>query len=290
MDEQKVASAGVHLNVRSSGLPDGPTVLMIHGFPDNGSTWDLIVPLLEPHFHVVTYDVRGTGGSSEPADRKRYGIDLLVDDLVAVIDRVRPDGKPVHLVGHDWGAVQAWEAVMREGTDARLTDRIASYTAIACPGRDLFGYFVKNSLRKRAFGRVARQLSHSWYIGIFQLPFLPELAFRRLGDRIQRGLARSQRLGAAAQWSDTFARDGANGVNLYRANGLAFTRGTTKVPVRLIVPTKDDFLTTALYDDVALFAPDSERVDIVAGHWVIRSHPEVIAEQIAEFVEAKSAV
>lgn len=291
MTEQMVASSGVHLLVRSSGNLDGPTVIMIHGFPDNQSTWDLIVPLLEPHFHVVTYDVRGIGGSSAPADRKGarhdgYGIDRLINDLVAVIDRVRPDGKPVHLVGHDWGAVQAWAAVMREANDSRLTGRIASYTAIACPGLDLFGHFVKTGFRERAAGRIARQLGHSWYIGFFQIPFLPELAFRRLGKRIHHTMARTQKLGAASQWSDTFARDGANGVNLYRANGLEFTHGTTKVPVRLIVPTKDSFLSTAVYDDVALFAPDSERIDIVAGHWVIRTDPEVIADKVRDFVRA----
>ena len=177
---------------------------------------------------------------------------------------------------------------MREGSDARLSNRIASYTAIACPGLDLFGHFVKTGFRERAAGRIARQLGRSWYIGFFQLPFLPELAFRRLGKRIHHTMARTQELDAAAQWSDTFPRDGANGVNLYRANRLQFTHGTTNVPVRLIVPTKDTFLSTAVYDDVALFAPDSERIDIVAGHWVIRTHPEAIAAKITEHVEAHS--
>lgn len=288
MREQKVASSGVHLSVRTSGHTGGPTVVMIHGFPDNQSTWDRIVPLLEPHFHVVTYDVRGIGESSAPDSRRGYGLDRLVDDLVAVIERVRPDGAPVHLVGHDWGAIQAWQAVMREGSDPRFTGRIASYTAIACPGLDLFGHFVKTGFRQRALGRIAGQARRSWYVGFFQIPVLPELAFRRLGIRIHRTMARSERLGSASQWSSTFARDGANGVNLYRANRLQFTHGTTTVPVRLIVPTKDTFLSTAVYDDVATFAPDSERFDIVAGHWVIRTHPEIIADKIAQFVESNA--
>lgn len=288
MTTQMVASAGVHLNVRTSGHAEGPTIILVHGFPDNQDTWDLIVPLLEPHFHVVTYDVRGAGGSSAPDSRKGYRINRLVDDLVAVIDRVRPDGQPVHLVGHDWGAVQMWAAVMREGTDQRLAGRIASYTAIACPGLDLFGNFVSTSLRNREVGNLARQLAHSWYIGFFRIPVLPELAFRRFGGRIRHTLAHRQKLTDSSPWSETFNEDAANGVNLYRANGLLFTKGTTKVPVQLIVPTKDDFLTTALYSNVAEFAPDVRRIDIVAGHWVVRSHPEVVAEKIAAFVEEKS--
>lgn len=288
MSVQMVASAGVHLSVRSSGNAEGPTVILIHGYPDNQDTWDRIVPLLEPDFHVVTYDVRGAGRSSAPETRKGYRIKRLLDDLVAVMERVRPDGGPVHLVGHDWGGVQSWAAVMREGTDQRFSGRIASYTAIACPGLDQFGFFVTSSLRHREVTRLLKQVTHSWYIGFFRLPYLPELAFRRFGGRIRSTLTQRQHLEHGAHWSETFSEDAANGVNLYRANGLEFTKGTTKVPVQLIVPTKDDFITTALYAHAADFAPDLRRIDIVAGHWVIRTHPEVIAGKIASFVLKKA--
>ncbi|MBC7595594.1 MAG: alpha/beta fold hydrolase [Kineosporiaceae bacterium] len=284
MTEQMVASSGVHLLVRSSGHLDGPTVILVHGFPDSQGVWDLVIPFLEPHFHVVTYDVRGAGGSSAPETRKGYRMARLIDDLVAVIERMRPDGGPVHLVGHDWGSVQLWSAVMHEGADARLTGRIASYTSISGPGLDLFGHFVSAGLRKREFGKVGRQLARSWYIALFQLPFLPELAFRRFGDSIRKSLTRKQHLEGSVHWADTFAEDGANCINLYRTNGLEFTHGTTNVPVQLIVPTRDDFLTPAVYATVADFAPVVRRIDIVAGHWVIRTHPEVIADKVTAFI------
>lgn len=288
MIEQKVASAGVHLSVRSSGHLDGPTIIFVHGFPDNQTVWDRVVPLLEPHFHIVTYDVRGSGNSSAPESRKDYVMGRLIDDLVAVIDRVRPDGAPVHLVGHDWGSIQLWPAVLREGEDARLSGRIASFTSISGPGPEQIGEFFRSSARQFAIGRIARQLAHSWYIGLFQLPVLPEFAFRRLTKQLRAGLIRKQQLGADAHWSRTLDRDGANGVNLYRANRLSFARRTTKVPVHLIVATKDDFVTPALLDGIPAVAPNLTRRDIVAGHWVIRTHPEVIAESIASHVEANS--
>lgn len=286
MNTQTVASAGVHLNVRTSGLPGGPTVLLVHGFPDTQEVWSRVVPLLEPRFQVVTYDVRGAGGSSAPDSRKGYRMSRLVDDLVAVIERVRPDGGPVHLVGHDWGGAQLWEAVMREGTDARLSGRIASFTSIGCPSLELFGHFFSSGLRNHEFGKLARQAVYSWYLVMFQLPVLPEFAFRRFGGRIRSSLTRSQNLEGLSHWSDSFATDSANGINLYRANGLEFTKSTTNVPVQIIVPTKDDFLTPAVYADVAEFAPDVRRIDVVAGHWVVRTHPELIAQKIAAFVDA----
>ncbi|MDQ3158276.1 MAG: alpha/beta fold hydrolase [Actinomycetota bacterium] len=285
MTTQMVASAGVHLNVRSSGLTGGPTVLLVHGFPDNQDVWDRVVPLLEPHFHVVTYDVRGAGGSSAPDSRKGYRMNRLVDDIVAVIERVRPDGGPVHLVGHDWGGTQLWGAVAREGTDARLSGRIASFTSISCPSLELTGHFVSSGLRNREFGKLVKQAAHSWYILVFQLPFLPELAFRRFGGRIRKSLTRKQHMEESAHWAETFASDGANGINLYRANRPAFSRSTTKVPVQVIVPTKDAFLIPALYDDVAEFAPDVRRIDIVAGHWVIRTHPAIVADKVSAFID-----
>lgn len=286
MSQQNIASAGVHLSATSSGNPEGETVILVHGFPDNQTVWDLVVPLLEPTFHVVTYDVRGAGDSTIPAGRAEYRMARLVDDLIAILDRFCPDGKPVHLVGHDWGSVQLWDAVMREGSDQRLTGRIASFTSISGPGLDLFGHFISSSFKRREFRVLTKQIVHSWYIGLFQLPMVPELIFRRLGTPLRKRLAKSQKLGDAEHWSQGFSQDGAHGVNLYRANGLNFRASMTAVPVQLIVPTKDSFLTPAAYDDLELFAPNLTRISVVAGHWVVRTHPELIAERIASFAKA----
>lgn len=207
----------------------------------------------------------------------------LVDDLVAVLDQVAPDGRAVHLIGHDWGSVQLWAAVMRESTDARLRGRLASFTSISGPGLDLFGHFLRSGIRQRRFGAVGRQILHSWYIGAFQLPFVPELVFSRLGSRIRTRLEKHQQL--AGHWDDdTFRADARHGVNLYRANRLDFRRSTTSVPVQLIVPTKDAFLTPAVYDEIESFAPDLRRLDVVANHWVVQTQPAFVADAVRAFV------
>jgi pimeloyl-ACP methyl ester carboxylesterase len=283
MTIETITSTDVSLRVRIEGPADAPVVVLVHGFPDNQGVWDRVVPLLAPDLRVVTYDVRGAGGSTAPASRAGYRMSRLVGDLAAVIQHARPDGGPVHLVGHDWGSVQSWGAVMRESSDARLTGRIASYTSISGPGLDLFGHFFRNGISHRHFAAVGRQLAHSWYVLAFQAPFLPELVARRFGGRLRATLARGQKLGEG-HWGDTFEDDFRNGVNLYRANGLSFRRGTTSVPVQLVVPTKDAFLSPAIYADVAEFAPDVRRVDVVAGHWVVRSQPGLIADTVRAFV------
>jgi len=283
MTAETITSSDVQLHVRVQGDERGPTVVLVHGFPDNQHVWDPVVDLLAPDHRVVTYDVRGAGGSTAPATRSGYRMSKLVGDLAAVIDHVRPDGGPVHLVGHDWGSIQSWAAVMRESSDARLTGRLASYTSISGPGLEIYGNFFRDGLARRRFAAVGRQAIQSWYVVAFQTPRLPEIAARRFGRQLRRALARGQRIGEG-HWGETFEDDFRNGVNLYRANGLSFRRSTTSVPVQLVVPTKDAFLSPAVYADVATYAPDVRRVDVVAGHWVSQSQPGVVADAVRAFV------
>src|SRR5689334_4986478 len=91
-----VAPDGVRLAVYESGPAGAPTVVAVHGYPDNHSLWDDIVDLLVPQFRVVTYDVRGAGASDKPGDRRAYRMNRLVEDLRAVLDETSPD-RPVHL-------------------------------------------------------------------------------------------------------------------------------------------------------------------------------------------------
>src|SRR5205085_632647 len=94
--------------------------------------WLPVVERLAGVFHCVAYDVRGAGGSGVPAAKEGYRVTHLVSDLVAVVDSASPT-RPVHLVAHDWGSVQTWEAVLLAGSDPRLRGRVASYTTISGP-------------------------------------------------------------------------------------------------------------------------------------------------------------
>src|SRR5438309_1175852 len=60
---------GVTLAVYEHGDPAAPTIVAVHGYPDNHSVWDGVVELLSDRFHVVTYDVRGAGASDKPSAR-----------------------------------------------------------------------------------------------------------------------------------------------------------------------------------------------------------------------------
>ena len=57
------------------------------------------------------------------------------------------------------------------------------------------------------------------------------------------------------------------------------------MPVQLIVPTKDAFLTPALFDEIETFAPDLRRLDVVANHWVVQTQPQIVADAVRAFVK-----
>ncbi|SFJ95971.1 Short-chain dehydrogenase [Streptosporangium canum] len=277
-----VRSGDVRLALFEEGDPAAPTVLLLHGYPDTHRVWDEVAALLRDRFHVVRYDVRGAGRSGAPRDGGDYAYDHLAADMAAVLDAV---GKPgVHLVGHDWGSIQGWELIGRP----EIKERVTSFTSFGGPGLDQAAHFLRHGRRIE----VAGQLLRSWYIGVFQAPVAPELAWRTVMPgvlertmRISEGIA--PRPGHPA---DTLREDGVNGLGLYRANMFTARRTpraepVVETPVQLIETTRDPFVSPALLASLHPWVPRMWHRRIAAGHWAQRSHPEVIARMIAEFAE-----
>lgn len=105
MSTQVVANGPVRLSVRVSG--EGPTVLLLHGWPDTSTMWDEVTThLVGSGFSVAAPDLRGCGMSDKPRGVEDYQMAHLVEDVTAIIDHL--GAKKVTLVGHDWGAALAW--------------------------------------------------------------------------------------------------------------------------------------------------------------------------------------
>ncbi|MFI0353697.1 SDR family oxidoreductase [Actinomadura sp. 9N407] len=283
---RRVRGDGVDLAVYEQGDPSRPTVLLVHGYPDTHAVWDEVAERLAARFHVVRYDVRGAGASSRPFGRRRYGLDYLMADMQAVLDATAPDRK-VHLVGHDWGSIQSWEAA------CTMPERFASFTSISGPCLDHVAHWTRRNITRptpRNLKHAAGQGVRSWYIYFFQTPLLPETLWRAgLAKPFSRVLEIGEgvrpRPGHPAR---TLSRDGAAGVGLYRANMLERLRKPrdrrTDVPTQVIVPTRDLFVSPHLVGSLGDRVPNLSLRPIDAGHWVPRSHPDVVARWIAEHV------
>lgn len=270
---------GLRLAVYEHGDPTLPTLVCVHGYPDNHSVWDGIVNELSDRYHVVTYDVRGMGESDEPARLKDYRITRLNEDLGAVIDAVSP-GKPVHLLAHDWGSMQCWNA-LRAG---QLGERIISFTSISGPSIDHIAIW----LRKHPLAAI-RQLLKSYYIFMVVVPGLLETAVR-IGavNLVVKASARfGDKTTPATVWQKPGRRESLNGIKLYRANFIGRLRRpappTSTVPTLVIAPTADMHVLARLQYEAPKPYFSDLRYEVVPGnHWLPVRQPQLVARLVDE--------
>jgi pimeloyl-ACP methyl ester carboxylesterase len=174
---QYVAANGLRMHYVEAGR--GPTVVLLHGFPEMWWSWRYQIPaLVAAGFRVVAPDLRGY---NETDARGPYDLDTLRDDVVALLDATGGEGAkgaevaPVAIVGHDWGGVLAWHLAHTR------QDRCSKLVVMNAPHPAVF--------RRVLFGGNVRQIRRSWYIFFFQLPLLPERVLtRRRGETVIRSL------------------------------------------------------------------------------------------------------
>ena len=89
----KENSSSIDLYYEDHG--SGKPVVLIHGYPLNGNSWERQIPvLLQAGFRVITYDRRGFGNSSKPTTG--YNYDTFAEDLHKLVN---------HLGLHDFSLV-----------------------------------------------------------------------------------------------------------------------------------------------------------------------------------------
>jgi sigma-B regulation protein RsbQ len=92
--------AAARWNVHHSGRPGGPVLLFAHGFGCDQHMWRYVAPAFEDDFHVVLFDLAGSGGSDLASyDRDRYStLHGHAEDLLELCEEL--DLHDVTFVGH----------------------------------------------------------------------------------------------------------------------------------------------------------------------------------------------
>src|SRR5579862_3594242 len=91
----------------------GQPVVLIHGYPLSGASWEKQVPvLLEAGYRVITYDRRGFGKSSQPVTG--YDYDTFAADLNALLEHL--DLVDAVLAGHSMGTGEVIRYLSRYGS------------------------------------------------------------------------------------------------------------------------------------------------------------------------------
>lgn len=274
------------------GHRDNPTLLFVHGFPDDHKVWSAVIEQLEDRYHILALDLRGAGSSTRPDGRDAYKISRVIPDFAAVIDHVVP-GKPVHLIGHDWGSSLCWSFV----ANRKFSERLASYTSLSGPHVGLLWQWINQQLRSgrpSAIRKAIGQLSHSWYIFAFHIPKLPETLFSQLGTWIW-PLAMKQ--GGVPENDEYLEHSAAeiksvsvNTIELYRQNAFAPPEvpdaGSITLPIQLILLQNDPFIRPYIFDDIERYAPNLTRRTLDSNHWAPRSHPQQLAQLVDTYVQS----
>lgn len=78
---------GVGYNVERAGT--GPALVLLHGFTGSAAGWAPFVAGAGCSFGTIAIDLLGHGGSDAPADPARYRLERTVDDLAAILERLR---------------------------------------------------------------------------------------------------------------------------------------------------------------------------------------------------------
>jgi pimeloyl-ACP methyl ester carboxylesterase len=213
---------GLVFDVSDCGPLDGPVVVLLHGFPERHTCWRDVVPLLNAAgLRTVAPDQRGYSPGARPQRRRDYVLPELSADIAALIDAV---GGPVHLVGHDWGAMVGWHLAALSSRPGG-PDLVSTYTAFSVPHPAAFVRALRG-----------RQALKSWYMAAFNLPLVPEwLAETGRMRRMLRGAGMTR--ADVARFQTEIVEYGAlpGGLGYYRA--LPLSLGSLKDDLTVDVPT-----------------------------------------------------
>lgn len=266
---------GLRFEVLDSGPADAPAVVLLHGFPQQPSSFDAVASRLNSEgLRTLTPTQRGYTRAARPTRRRDYRPTATVGDVIALLDTAGL--ARAHIVGHDWGGSQAW------GAAGWYPDRVASVTVLSIPHPAAFF---------RAL-RTSKQGLLSWYMVLFQLPAVPEsLVARTLAKSLRdSGLPDEYVNRYAAAISEPGALTGA--LNWYRGIPFALrpALGRITVPTTFIWGSKDFALARAAVELTADHVSGPyELVELDAGHWLPETEPDAVAAGILARVRSAPA-
>ncbi|HYB36205.1 MAG TPA: alpha/beta hydrolase [Mycobacterium sp.] len=309
-----VGTNGVQLRVIEAGNRGAPVAVLAHGFPELAYSWRHQIPALaDAGYHVLAPDQRGYGGSSRPDAIEAYDIHELTADIIGLLDDV--DAERAVWIGHDWGAVVAWNAPLLH------PDRVTAVAGLSVPPlpraqvpptqafRNMFGenffymlYFQEPGVADAELGsdpaRTMRRM-----IGGLRPPGDQGAATRMLAPGPAGFIDRLPEPAALPDWISQdeldhyiteFARTGfTGGLNWYRnfdrnwETTAELAGATTAVPALFIAGTADPVLGFTRRDRASevFTGPYHEVMIDGAGHWLQQERPDEVNTALLDFLE-----
>jgi pimeloyl-ACP methyl ester carboxylesterase len=309
---------GIRMRIAMAGSEnrDGRLCLLAHGWPESWYNWRHQIPfLVEQGYRVAVPDMRGYGETEAPAEVQAYDIRSLSDDMAGILDALGEE--QAIMIGHDWGAIVAWHAVLF------YPGRFSALIAMSVPYAGRPAESLYESYRKRhgenffymlyhnAPGGIAEKEYDADPHGIISRLYLSPDSPREapvIADRHHSAGGWIGRLGAPkglpswlsaddlAYVVDQFSRSGfRGGVNYYRNlhrnwEITADLDPVVRVPTLFIAGEKDMVIHGASKEQLAAaigrVVPDLRGVELFPGigHWVQQEAPQQTNAAMASFL------
>ena len=168
MSRSTVRANGIRMNVWTGG--EGPTLVLLHGYPQTGQMWHKVSPTLMKRFNLIIPDLRGYGDS----EKARSGFDkkTMAKDIACLASELGHE--TFFLMGHDRGA------------------RVAHRLGLDFPERVEKLIVLDIVPTHTIFSRTGRELAAAyWHWFYFQAPDLPEIMIRNSAEPFLQTMFRS---------------------------------------------------------------------------------------------------
>lgn len=267
---------------KTSDQTNDPILLFLHGFPDHANAWELQLSEFSKHHLCIAPHLRGVGSSPIHGRlgtyKSRASRESITLDLLAILKIVDPSqSRPIVVIAHDIGGI--------------FGENLARHL-----GERLIGAIYINSV---TLAQMASKLSHlsqlkkSWYIGLFNIPYLSEYSIRRQQEKMVR---HERRLANVDDIDLGNAKDPqlVNGLLWYRYGfGELLHRRFWKqakekpfhCPVIFLWGKDDKYLDIPTEDELSRLSDRIEIRVLRGSHWIFQEHPDRIHDLMYKFLK-----
>ena len=260
---------------RAFGIDSAPLVLLLHGFPDDASTFDHLLPKLAAMggYAVAPY-LRGYAPSTLMPP---LNVDALAEDLCAIAEKLAP-GKAIDVIGHDWGALAFYRAA------ARCPEHFRRAVVLSTPHPRAFLANAKWSPRQwwrsRYIAHLQKRTTAERAVMANDLAYVDEL-WRRASPGLI--VLPADHL---ARVKKTFRESMPAPVEFYRANDLDGPADQIQTPTLYVHGTDDGAIGPSMAAGQDRYFSNDYRAETVAGagHFLHHEKPEAVLKLVEQWL------
>ncbi|HEX5747719.1 MAG TPA: alpha/beta hydrolase [Archangium sp.] len=276
----------------------GEPILFLHGCPEYWGVWKRYLAEFSKDHLVIAPDLRGYNQTTRPNEVEQYGINLLVEDVRALLEHLGL--REVTVVSQDWGALLGWSFALRYPE---------------CVRRFITANITHPALFNRELRENPRQQEASRYMLTFSIPGIgAQLAANDFAFMRQSVIEDARKGGAqlsdedVEEWVRTWGAPGAIEaiLNYYRAarlgppdgkgypggsnllEGVPQERWKVNFPVLMLWGDADRALLSDCLNGLEEYVPDLTLHKFPgATHWVTLQRSAQVIPYIREFMARK---